>query len=1092
MDVSTTLSLVQTILTAIQTLGLMHSVCSISNCKSELDDLQNTVETVKAVLMDADAKQDSLNFQEKNYIQELKDAVYDADDVLDEFLTLAKQKQLKTNKVTSFFSRFKLLTHGLSSKVKMVNDKLNTIATKSDKFSFNVDFKPIKFTKEETSSFLCDKIIGREEDVEKIIGVLLGSHNVDQPNVSLLAIMGMGGLGKTALAQLVYNDPRICDAFQSKKWICVADQDEQQWSLKEFLGKVVKGPSIDDKSSLEEIHHEVKGQLEGKKYLIVLDDVWTESYDQWQQFEGFLKVGGKGSWIIVTTRSKISAQMIGGDRVHVLQGLSEQESWHLFERMAFQTEERDDELVKLGKEIVKKCTNVPLAIRVVASLLHGQSMSKWLSFYDKGLDYLSDTNDTVTHILKLSYDQLNPSLKACFVYCAIFPKDWNISKQLLIPLWMAQGYINSENLGEEYFHILLQRCFFQDKRKDKFGGIKSFKMHDLLHDLAEKVAGEEICRFSFDTSNVGKRVRHLSLVSYPHTQHIFKNTHIRTCLQIKARVDQLLASKSILKWTCLRSLDLSYLGAKSLPKSIGQLLHLRSLDLSYNTNLEVLPKSITKLVNLQTLNLHSCISFVSAGISMLTSLHTLCQFVVGVRTSSASKQCFYGLEDLKHLNKLKGSLEIQIAVLKNAKFVKEEQGGGGYLRCKEHLETIVIRFRRGEEYGSKESEQALLEEMQPHHNIKILELNGYHGKTIPRWPGRGDNSALFDLPNLVTLKIEDCSDLLYLPWQIGKLPHLKTLQISKLLNMEYVADSETLVSGEGSPFFPCLDFLEISELPKLKGWWRRSELGSLVVNLNDSGSSLEAHVEWASSLSFPQLNYLTIKHCEKILFAPLCPVLKHLDIYDSRGKLFWMDMTSTPHHHPSSHPKSWKLEISNLEWLKSMPIEQIQFLVELAIVEDERLESLERLGEVNEFPTCLLSSLQTLCIRNCPKLKSVGGWLEHLSALEYLRISECPKVELGGMSWHNLAGTLHSLDLSGFEEMEELPEGIQYCTSLRSLRIMDWPKLKSMPKWMPKLTSLQRFHLWDSSESLMERCQQPNGEDWPLIRHISEFKFWLL
>ncbi|XP_074285701.1 uncharacterized protein LOC141611146 isoform X2 [Silene latifolia] len=98
MGVSTTLSLVQTILTAIQTLGLMHSVCSISNCKSELDDLHNTVETVRAVLMDADAKQDSLNFQEKNYIQELKDAVYDADDVLDEFLTLAKQKQLRRNK----------------------------------------------------------------------------------------------------------------------------------------------------------------------------------------------------------------------------------------------------------------------------------------------------------------------------------------------------------------------------------------------------------------------------------------------------------------------------------------------------------------------------------------------------------------------------------------------------------------------------------------------------------------------------------------------------------------------------------------------------------------------------------------------------------------------------------------------------------------------------------------------------------------------------------------------------------------------------------------------------------------------------------
>ncbi|XP_074285684.1 putative disease resistance protein RGA1 isoform X2 [Silene latifolia] len=1128
MDLSTTLSLVQTILTAIQTLGLMQSVCSISYCKSELDDLQNTVQTVRAVLEDADAKQDLLSSQEKNYIQELKDAVYDADDVLDEFLTLAKQKQLRSNKVISFFFRFKLLIHRLSSKVKMVNDKLNKIATKSDKFSFKVDCKPMKFTKEETSSFICDKIIGREEDVEKIIGVLLGSHTIDHPNVSLLAIMGMGGLGKTALAQLVFNDPRITEAFQLKRWTCIADQDEQQWSLKAFIRKVVKGPSIDDKSSLEEIHHEVKKQLGGRKYLLILDDVWTESYDQWQQFEGYLKVGGRGSWIIVTTRSKTTAQMIAGDQMHELRGLSESDSWHLFERMAFQAEERDDELVKLGKEIVKKCTNVPLAIRVVGSLLHGQSKSKWLSFHEKGLDSLGENNDTITRILKLSYDQLNPSLKACFAYCAIFPKDWRISKQLLIQLWMAQGYINSENLGEDYFLILLQRCFFQDMYEDEIRKIVWFKIHDLLHDLAEKVAGGEICRMSFDTSSVGKRVRHVSFaphmsfdtssVSDSYAQHIFNNTHIRTSLQLEGyfeecRVDQLLASsKAILKWTCLRSLDLSYSKAKSLPKSIGKLLHLRSLDLSYNRDLKVLPKSITKLVNLQTLNLYNCNSLkqlpadvsklvdlstldivgchalsympMPAGIGMLTNLQTLCQFVVGARPGSTSKQCFNGLKDLCHLNKLKGSLSIQIAVLKNAKFVKEKHGGGGYLWSKEHLETIVINFRRGEEYGSMESEQALLEEMQPHHDIKTLELNGYHGETIQRWPGKRDNSVSFDFPNLVSLKIQDCSKLLYLPWQIGKLPYLKTLDILNLSNMEYVmdGDSEILVLGEGSSFFPCLNKLEISKLPKLKGWWRRSELGSHVVHLNNSASSQEGQVEWVSSPCFSLLKNLTIEYCEKMVFVPFCPQHEHLVIYDFRRT-----MTFTPCHQPPlSYPKLKRLEINNLEWLKSMPIEYSQFLVQIRILSDERIESL---GEVRElFQAGLLSSLRTLIIGSCPKLKSMGGWLEHLSGLENLHIHNCPDVELGLMSWHNIAATLQFLALDGINKMEELPEGMQYCTSLRDIIIVDLPKPKSVPKWMPKLTSLQKLHIGWCSESFSERCQQPNGEDWPLIQHISNLR----
>ncbi|XP_074285964.1 putative disease resistance protein RGA1 [Silene latifolia] len=982
------------------------------------------------------------------------------------------------------------------------------MATKSDKLSFKVDFKPIKFTKEETSSCLSDVIIGREEDVENIVGVLLGSHNVHHPNVSLLSILGMGGLGKTALAQLVFNDPRITEAFPLKRWTCIADQDQQQLDLKGHLAKAVNGLSVTDKMSLEDIHYVVKQQLGGQKYLLVLDDVWTESYDQWQKFKGFLNVGGRGSWIIVTTRSKTTAQMIGTDRVHVLQGLTEPESWDLFERMAFQGEERDEELVKLGKEIVKKCTTVPLAIRVVGSLLRGQSLSTWLSFHDKGLDCLSESNDAMmTRILKLSYDQLNPSLKACFAYCAIFPKDWVISKNMLIQLWMAQGYIDSENLGEDYFLILLQRCFFQDLLEDKIKKNVLFKIHDLLHDIAEKVAGEEIFRFSFDTSSVGKRVRHLSLVDDSYAQHIFNNSQIRTCLFVKyfdkeSSVDQLLASKSIPKWTCLRSLDLSYSQAKSLPNSIGKLLHLRSLDLSYNTNLKVLPKSITKLVNLQTLNLDSCyslkqltddvsnlvdlrtlnvaqcdaLSCMPAGISMLSSLHTLCQFVVGARPSSTSKQCFYGLEDLKHLNKLKGDLKIEIAVLKNAKFVKEEQGGGGYLRSKEHLEKIVINFRRGEEYGSKESEQALLEEMEPHRDVKALKLKGYHGETIPRWPRRGDNLALFDFPNLVTLKIKDCSELLYLPWQIGKLPYLKTLHISGLLNTEYVADSETLVSDEGSSFFPSLHNLSIHKLPKLKGWWR-SESGSHVLNFNDSRSSREAQVEWVSSPCFPLLKNLRIKWCENMMFVPLCPQLEELTIRDCRR-----DMRCAPR--PLSYTKLKRLEINNVEWLKSMPSEYTQFLseIEIEIVSARRME---RLGEVNEFPTYLLSSVRTLRIILCSQLKSVGGWLEHLSALEYLRIDECPKVELGGMSWHNLAATLQSLELCGLEEMEELPEGLQYCTSLRSLTIEDCPKLKSMPKWMPKLTSHQWLFIEGCSESLKERCQKPNGEDWPLIHHIS-------
>ncbi|XP_074317947.1 putative disease resistance protein RGA1 [Silene latifolia] len=461
--------------------------------------------------------------------------------------------------------------------------------------------------------------------------------------------------------------------------------------------------------------------------------------------------------------------MIGGNQVHELQGLSEMESWNLFQRMAFQAKERDDDLVALGKKIVKKCINVPLAIRVVESLLRGQSKSKWLSFYDKGLESVSERNDTLNRILKLSYDQLSPSLKTCFSYCAIFPKDWTINKQMLIWLWMAQGYIDFDNLGKEYFLIFLQRCFFQDVVDDEFGQIVCFKMHDLLHDIAEQVADD-------------------------------------------------------LSWS---------IHLKILPKSITKLVNLHTLDLHCCSRLENLPNDVSNLVDLSTLNVAGCdaLSRMPRGIGMMNCLKNLGHFVVGVRGCSSSKQCFDGLEDLKHLNKLKGSLEIRIGVLKIAKFLKDGHSGGAYLRCMEQLKKIVIRFKKGKEYGRKEHEQALLEEMQPHHDIRKLELEGYHGETMPRWHGRGDNSTLFYLPNLVTLKIYKCCKLLSLPSEVAQLPHLKKLQLVELQNLEYVVnrDPETSGSGEGSSFSSLVE-LRFHVLPKLKGWWGRSESGLHAVN----------------------------------------------------------------------------------------------------------------------------------------------------------------------------------------------------------------------------------------------------------------------
>uniref|UniRef100_A0A803KT40 Uncharacterized protein n=1 Tax=Chenopodium quinoa TaxID=63459 RepID=A0A803KT40_CHEQI len=484
------LSAAQTLLAALQCSELQE-ILSIFGYKSQLDDLRRTVSAVNAVLLDAEAKQE-LSHEAQYKLEELRDAVFEADDLLDEFVTLAQQKQL-----------------------------LEAGGSLSKKFSFKHDPEPIRRRRPETCSYVdAGDIIGRRDDLEKIVPMMLDS-NV-QHDVSFLTIVGIGGLGKTALAQLVYNDPRVTSAFPLRMWTCVSDQDQKQFDVKEILCKILASATgqSHEHTTMDQVQKQLRDQLADQKNLLVLDDVWSEKCDQWRDLERFLIGGQKGSWILVTTRSLATANFIGDGSTHQLQGLSEENSWCLFQRMAFglQSSNPPDDLVKIGQEIVKGCARVPLAIRVVGSLLYGQDKSKWLSLAQIGFANLRDSQNGIMPILKLSYHNLESPLKSCFSYCALFPKDYRIEKEMLISLWMAQGYIvpldegqSIEDAAEEYFSILLLRCFFQDVERNESGDIVNFKIHDLMHDVAQTLTKQEILATDNLEGNLDDKVRHLSV-----------------------------------------------------------------------------------------------------------------------------------------------------------------------------------------------------------------------------------------------------------------------------------------------------------------------------------------------------------------------------------------------------------------------------------------------------------------------------------------------------------------------------------------------------------------------------------------------------
>ncbi|XP_056694873.1 putative disease resistance protein RGA1 [Spinacia oleracea] len=1101
MEIGPLISVAQTLLAALQCTELKE-IFSILGYKPKLDSLQQTVSTIRAVLRDAEAKQD-LSYAAQLWIEELKNAVYDADDLLDEFVTVAEQKYLVlegvggnlSNKVNLFFSRLNplVVAYNMSQGVKMIRKKLNDIASNHTQFGFSVDYQPSRRKREETCSYVfADNIIGREDDVERIVARLLDS-NVSQ-DVSILPIVGVGGLGKTALAQLVYNDERVKNEFTLRLWTCVSDQDQEQLDIKEILGRIlesVTGQKHDGSSVMDQVQNKLQAHLEGKNYLLVLDDVWTENRDEWLKMVQFLMGCQRGSWIVVTTRSRETARVIGNGPAYELQGLSEGNSWCLFERLAFQQVEEQanpsEELLKIGLEIVKQCSNVPLAIRVAGSLLYGQDKNKWLSFKEIGLTKVKRGGQSIIPILKLSYNQLESPLKSCFSYCALFPKDFEIEKEMLISLWSAQGYIvpldecqSLEDAGDEYFSILLQRCFFQNIKKDEYGGIISCKIHDLMHDIAQEVAGKDICAMNFITGNLDKKTRHLSLMRRKqHKPSFFTKTQIRSYLQVGGR-DTLHVDKILESYMCLRALDLKKSDIKSLPATIGKLLHLRYLDLSGNNGLEVFPKSITQLHNLQTLKLRWCdrlkelpkdlsklaklrlldikgcneLTYMPSGMDKLTGLCSLNVFVVGQENSS-SKQYFHQLEELKALMNLKGHLTVRIRIPKNVAYV-QKTCKQGYLSSKELLNHIRFTCEHLEVDGRVNYEEELLENMLPHSNLKGLELVGYYGRRMPSWAREDKLRDL--LPNLVKIELVDCCELQYLP-PLEKLCYLKSLVLESMINLEYIentsSSSYTTPSVSELSFFPSLEILQLYDLPKLKGWSK-----------GNTSSCSNGQAYSCLSPLFPRLSLLWISGCRDLTFIPLCPAVESLSLYNFNERLsimkFQDDLKEGFGSENSRHAKLRFISTDNAKFLKLLPMEAYQCLNKIRICRDTELESL---SEVEEVLQSCSSSLRYFEVFDCPSLKSLSGGLEHLTALETLSIEHAhnltikQEIQGGDNGMISLPQSLRYLRFIDLPKVVNLPKGMHYLTNLQYVIIRNCKGLKSLPESLHSMTSLRKLEI---------------------------------
>ncbi|XP_031258379.1 putative disease resistance protein RGA3 [Pistacia vera] len=408
----------------------------------------------------------------------------------------------------------------MAHKIKTVREKLDDIAKYMTQFHFIEHHfeKPILNTKRETHSFeLVENVIKREDDKNKIIQLLLDS-NYDE-HVSVISIVGIGGLGKTTLARLVYDDKKVKRHFDLKIWICVSDE----FSVKEIVNNILKSINAGkvgfENLNFEELLQILCEKINGKKYLLVLDDIWNENREKCFQLKTLLMNDVKGSKELVTTRSKQVAKITSSSSmIYDLKSLTDDESWSLFSKLAFEDgiEPKGLILVEIGKHIVARCVGVPLAVRTIGRLLYeNNTESYWLHFMEDELIKIDEQEENdIIPTLKLSYDHLPSHMKQCFAYCSLFPKDYVISKESLINLWMAQGFLQSPNTSQsledivnEYFVYLVYRSFFQDVTYDKY--MMTCKMHD-LETLAVK---PECILAKLDARNVDERICHVSFDS---------------------------------------------------------------------------------------------------------------------------------------------------------------------------------------------------------------------------------------------------------------------------------------------------------------------------------------------------------------------------------------------------------------------------------------------------------------------------------------------------------------------------------------------------------------------------------------------------
>ncbi|XP_044435973.1 uncharacterized protein [Triticum aestivum] len=968
----------------------------------EIDKMADKLRDLKNFLADAD-RRNITDETVQEWVGQLKRAMYEATDILDLCQLKAMERGSSTTPDAGCFNpllfcmRNPSHAHEIGTRIKKLNKRLDYIKERSAAFNFiNLGsyedhnnnahgFRHGNPSRETVGDFDRSAVVGDkiEEDTRALVAQITQTGKDVKNDIMVVAIVGVGGIGKTTLAQKVFNDEAIQGEFSKKIWLSV----NQNFSEVELLRRAIIGAGGSSHlagNAKDALHRALMQALKDHKTLLVMDDVWDNG-----AWERVLKIplanaAASGSRVLITTRDESVAQGVTAIwPYHHVDTLAPDDAWSLLKKQVLSNEIDEDHISTLkdiGLKLIKKCGCLPLAVKVMGGLLRqtGGLRRDWEQVLDDSNWSITKMPQELNHTVYLSYEYMPSYLKQCFLFYSLLPKSRIFNLDQVVAMWISEGFIHGnsidlEELGENYYKELVSRNLIEPNKS--YADLWVCSMHDVVRSFAQYMTKDEaLVAQDGDNDILAKlSIQNFLRLSIETNQSQSGELNWK-CPQAQQSVRTLIStikikmkpSDSLATFSSLRTLHMESADIAVLLESLHQLRHLRYLTL-VNASMYVLPGNIGKMKLLQFLDLGGCTKLVNLpdSIVKLDQLRLL-----SLPKASMVPRGFNGLTNMRKLSMFRAHMDgdwcsldelgplyqLRVLVLTELENVTAASfAANARLDEKMHLIRLFLYYTSKlgddglvkEKEGVSEEEQQriekVLDKLCPPSTIEVLELTGYFGRQLPSWMM---STSMVPLNNLKTLLIDDLACCTQLPNGLCQLPNLQVLQVRRAPCIKHVGTGFLQAAATS---FPRLNKMLLDGMVEWEEWEWEEQVQAMC--------RLEKLVLSRCRLRHVPLGLASNARSLKILHLRL---VEHLSYIESFPSVVELKVNGCPDlERITNLPNLQKLTIENCPKLKVL--ECITSL-ERMVLEDYTMENLpEYMRDIKPRHLQLFCRLWLLC-----------------------------------------------------------------------------------------------------------------------------------